>query len=181
MANHSFKKNSNGFQAVCNRLNRKRATTVTAAAAAMHVTSPSIAQVSLCHFVWVLLQIGFINNCYRGDNNTLGRSSFSTLTTGLCSTLLMSIDAVLARRDWLEFMEGVAAVWVMAGSKGGGGGWGMEAFGFSRPLGLSIMAWILSSADTKIISGGKFQITSAILFVLHWWLAALERSLLCII
>lgn len=105
-----------------------------------------------------------INNCYRGNNNTLGRSSCSRLTAGLCSMLLMSIDAVLARRDWPEFMVGVAAVWVMAGSKGGGGGggWGMEAFGFSRPLGLSIMVWILSSADTKIITGGKFQFTPTV-------------------
>lgn len=63
--------------------------------------------------------------------------------------LLMSIEAALARRDWLELMVGVAAVCVMAGSRGGGGGgWGMEAFGFRRPLGLSIMAWILRSADT---------------------------------
>lgn len=60
-----------------------------------------------------------------------------------------SIDAALARRDWLEFMVGVAAVCVITG-RGGGGGWGMEAFGFRRPLGLSIMAWILSSVNTNI-------------------------------
>lgn len=60
------------------------------------------------------------------------------LTGDLCSRLF-SMDAPLVRRDWLEFMVGVAAVCVMTGSGGGGGG-GMEAFGFRRPLGLSIMA-----------------------------------------
>lgn len=68
------------------------------------------------------------------------------LTGDLCSRLF-SMDAPLARRDWLEFMVGVAAVCVMTGSGGGGGG-GMEAFGFRIPLGLSIMAWIFSSAHT---------------------------------
>lgn len=57
------------------------------------------------------------------------------------------MEAALARRDWLELMMGVAAVCVMAG-RGGGGGGGLEAFGFRRPLGLSIMAWILSSRET---------------------------------
>jgi len=69
------------------------------------------------------------------------------LTSDLCSKLL-SVEGPLARRDWLEFMVGVAAVCVMTGSSGGGGG-GMEAFGFRRPLGLSIIAWILSSARIK--------------------------------
>lgn len=69
------------------------------------------------------------------------------LTGDLCSMLLMSMEAALARRDWLEFMVGVAAVCVMTG-RGGGGGRGMEAFGFKRPLGLSIMAWIFSSVHT---------------------------------
>lgn len=58
----------------------------------------------------------------------------------------MSVEAPLVLLDWLEFMMGVAAVCVMSGSGGGGGG-GMEALGFRRPLGLSIMAWILSSAN----------------------------------
>ncbi len=74
------------------------------------------------------------------------------LTGDLGSRLLMSMEAALARRDWLEFMVGVAAVCVMTG-RGGGGGWGMEAFGFRRPLGLSIMAWIFSSARTHTHTG----------------------------
>lgn len=57
----------------------------------------------------------------------------------------MSMEAPLARRDWQELMVGVAAVWVI---RGGGGNWGMEAFGFRGPLGLSIMVWSLSSAAT---------------------------------
>lgn len=57
----------------------------------------------------------------------------------------MSMEAPLARRDWQELMVGVAAVWVI---RGGGGSWGMEAFGFRGPLGLSIMVWSLSSAAT---------------------------------
>lgn len=61
------------------------------------------------------------------------------LTGDLGSRLFMSVDAPLARRDWLAFMVGVAAVCVMTG-RGGGGGGGMEAFGLRRPLGLSIIA-----------------------------------------
>lgn len=62
--------------------------------------------------------------------------------------LQMSIEAALARRDWLVFMVGVAAVCVITG-RGTAGEWGMEAFGFRRPLGVSIMAWILSSVENK--------------------------------
>lgn len=72
------------------------------------------------------------------------------LTGDLCSArLLMSTEAALARRDWLELMVGVAAVCVMSG-RGAAAGWGMEALGFRRPLGLSIMAWILSSEHTDV-------------------------------
>lgn len=63
----------------------------------------------------------------------------------------MSMDAPLARRDWQEMIVGVAAVCVMTGS-GGWGGWGMEAFGFRRPLGLWIMAWIFISVDKGTVS-----------------------------
>lgn len=62
--------------------------------------------------------------------------------------LQTSIEAALARRDWLVFMVGVAAVCVMTG-RGTAGEWGMEAFGLRRPLGVSIMAWILSSVGNK--------------------------------
>lgn len=62
--------------------------------------------------------------------------------------LQMSIEAALARRDGQEFMVGVAAVCVMTGS-GAAGEWGMEALGLRRPLGVSIMAWILSSVGNK--------------------------------
>lgn len=62
--------------------------------------------------------------------------------------LQMSIEAALARRDWPVFMEGLAAVCVITG-RGTAGEWGMEAFGFRRPLGMSIMAWILSSVGNK--------------------------------
>lgn len=58
------------------------------------------------------------------------------------------METALARRDWAELMVGVAAVWVMAG-RGGSASGGMEAFGFSIPLGLSIMAWIFISTGTK--------------------------------
>lgn len=86
------------------------------------------------------------------------------LTGDLCSRLF-SMDAPLARRDWLEFMVGVAAVCVMTGSGGGGGG-GMEAFGFRRPLGLSIMAWIFSSAHTHIHR--IFDVKEWFSFIIFW-------------
>lgn len=70
------------------------------------------------------------------------------LTGDLCSMLQMSIEAALARRDWLVLMVGVAAVCVITGS-GTAGEWGMEAFGLRRPLGVSIMAWILSSVGSE--------------------------------
>lgn len=84
------------------------------------------------------------------------------LTGDLCSRLF-SMDAPLARRDWLEFMVGVAAVCVMTGNGGGGGG-GMEAFGFRRPLGLSIMAWIFSSTHTHRI----FDVKEWFSFIIFW-------------
>lgn len=62
--------------------------------------------------------------------------------------LQMSMEAALARRDWQELMVGVAAVCVITGS-GAAGEWGMEALGLRRPLGVSIMAWILSSVGNK--------------------------------
>lgn len=65
----------------------------------------------------------------------------------LCSRLLKSIEAPLGRRDWLEFMVGVAAVCVMTGR--GEAMCGIEAFGFRRPLGVSIIAWIFSSTFTN--------------------------------
>lgn len=86
------------------------------------------------------------------------------LTGDLCSRLF-SMDAPLARRDWLEFMVGVAAVCVMTGSGGGGGG-GMEAFGFRRPLGLSIMAWIFSSAHTH--THRIFDVKEWFSFIIFW-------------
>lgn len=83
-----------------------------------------------------------------GDVTPWVKAVSPRLTGGLCSTPLTSMEAALARRDWLELMMGVAAVCVMAG-RGEGGGGGLEAFGFRRPLGLSIMAWILSSTETQ--------------------------------
>lgn len=84
----------------------------------------------------------------HGDITPWAKAVSPRLTGGLCSMPpATSMEAALARRDWPELMMGVAAVCVMAG-RGGGAGGGLEAFGFRRPLGLSIMAWILSSRET---------------------------------
>lgn len=79
----------------------------------------------------------------------MGESWCPTLTSGRCSMLPSSMETALARRDWAEWMVGVAAVWVMAGRGGGGG---MEAFGLRIPLGLSIMAWIFISTRTEEVA-----------------------------
>lgn len=100
---------------------------------------------SLCDAVKPRAQL---NACHSlSDSSLRGEGWCLTLTSGRCSAAPNSMETALARRDWAEAMVGVAAVWVMAG-RGGGAGGGMEAFGFSIPLGLSIMAWIFISAGT---------------------------------